>query len=100
MAVFLWGFGKQGQLGNGQTNTQHTPVRPKLPANTEACDIQCGGYYTAVIDKVGQLFTFGCGKYGRLGTGSDEDVAEPVKIRVAATGDRVDIAFRKVCTVF
>ncbi|XP_045176506.2 probable E3 ubiquitin-protein ligase HERC3 [Mercenaria mercenaria] len=97
MNVLTWGFGKLGQLGNGkgETDTQHTPVRPKLPTNTEVCDIHCGGYYTAVISKNGHLYTFGCGKYGRLGTGDEEDRLEPVKIK-AKDDDKGNITFRKV----
>lgn len=94
MAVYIWGFGNSGQLGNGETTTQHTPVHPKLPTNTEVSDINCGGYYTAVISRDGGLFTFGCGKYGRLGTGNEENKTESVRINV--TDDNGKVAFRKV----
>jgi alpha-tubulin suppressor-like RCC1 family protein len=95
MDVLTWGFGNCGQLGNGQTDTQHIPVRTKLPVNTEACYIHCGGYFTAVINKNGRLFTFGCGKYGRLGTGKEEDRAEPVEILVKDNAEK-SVNFRMV----
>lgn len=98
MAVYVWGFGKSGQLGNGQTDTQHTPVRPKLPQNTEIADLHCGGYYTAVVSQNGQLYTFGCGKHGRLGSGSEEDRTEPIKISV--TDENGKVSFQKVSVIF
>ncbi|KAL4238637.1 hypothetical protein ACF0H5_003344 [Mactra antiquata] len=89
MTAFVWGFGKLGQLGNGETGTVHTPITPKLPPNMEVSDVQCGGYFTAVLTTDGRLFTFGCGKYGRLGTGNEADQKQPVEIRFL-DGDKIE----------
>lgn len=95
MTAYVWGFGKCGQLGNGQTDTVHTPVRPKLPAGTKLIEINCGGYYTSVIDCNGHLYSFGCGKYGRLGTGDEADRNKPVKINICDEKDAT-VKFKKV----
>lgn len=89
MSVYAWGFGKLGQLGNGQTDTVHTPNQPKL--RKPAVQINSGGYFTAIITNCGELWTFGCGKYGRLGTGSETDSTEPVKIKCVDNSGNVKL---------
>lgn len=95
MSVYTWGFGKLGQLGGGRTDTEHTPVVPKLPAK-EIIFINCGGYYTAVITADGDMYTFGCGKYGRLGTGDEADRLEPEHVKASSDGGREIITMCKV----
>ena len=91
-SVFTWGFGKYGQLGNGDSRNCELPQTARLPFNPSA--VSCGGHFTAVIaaeklgkstsDKellaakrssppTGRVFTCGWGKYGRLGSGKEED---------------------------
>ena len=41
------------------------------------------------------MYTFGCGKYGRLGTGDEEDRTSPVKLVVKDNVDR-NVVFRMV----
>ena len=81
MSVFAWGFGKCGQLGNGSQDTRHTPRKPSLPDECRCKKICCGGHYTAVVTDRGSLYTFGCGKHGRLGTGNENDKLVPVRIK-------------------
>lgn len=40
-------------------------------------DIACGGAHSAAITSSGQLFTWGKGRYGRLGHGDSEDQLKP-----------------------
>ena len=88
MAVYTWGFGKYGQLGNGQITTAETPQLLKLPRNTIPLQVTCGAHFTItlchVTSKDGQrfkkLYASGWGKYGRLGTGSEEDRCIPVEV--------------------
>ena len=84
-----------GQLGNGQTDTVHAPIQPHLSVPVKQID--CGGYYTAVITESGQLVTFGCAKYGRLGTGDETDKLEPMKITCTGTSGAVN--FQKVSLI-
>ncbi|CAL1539924.1 unnamed protein product [Lymnaea stagnalis] len=77
MAVYTWGFGKNGQLGLGNKETVHTPQ----PANKTSAgqnlksvvQVCCGGLFTAIVTRDGCLYTAGCGKFGRLGLGDSED---------------------------
>lgn len=79
MAVYSWGFGKYGQLGNGQNTTAETPQLLKLPNSANPLQLSCGAHFTVVLSsKKGSSHlatprACGWGKYGRLGTGSEED---------------------------
>lgn len=43
----------------------------------EIVDIACGGAHSAAITAAGHLFTWGKGRYGRLGHGDSEDQLKP-----------------------
>lgn len=43
----------------------------------EIADIACGGAHSAAITITGELFTWGKGRYGRLGHGDSEDQLRP-----------------------
>lgn len=43
----------------------------------EIVDVACGGAHSAAITSSGQLFTWGKGRYGRLGHGDSEDQLKP-----------------------
>lgn len=54
--------------------------RPKLIEalqDYEIVDVACGGAHSAAITNSGQLFTWGKGRYGRLGHGDSEDQLTP-----------------------
>lgn len=40
-------------------------------------DIACGGFHSAAISRYGHLYTWGKGRYGRLGHGDYEDYVYP-----------------------
>lgn len=40
-------------------------------------DIACGGFHSAAISRYGHLYTWGKGRYGRLGHGDYEDYLYP-----------------------
>ncbi len=85
MAVHTWGFGKYGQLGNGQNTTAEVPQLLKLPRNTKPLQVTCGAHFTVVLcqksgSHLNTLYACGWGKHGRLGTGSEEDHCIPTEI--------------------
>lgn len=58
----------------------------------EVVKIACGGAHSACISAAGHLFTWGKGRYGRLGHGDSEDQLIP-KLVEALVGYRViDVA--------
>ncbi|XP_059175679.1 RCC1 domain-containing protein DDB_G0279253-like [Physella acuta] len=77
MSVYTWGLGKNGQLGTGKAETSHTPqLLTKAFAEHPlhlVHQISCGALFTAIVTKNGNLYTCGCGKFGRLGLESKEE---------------------------
>ena len=94
-------------LLTGQENTEHTPQRIKLPAldgkkhSSAPTQVACGGLCTAVVTEDGDMFATGCGKYGRLATGSEENhlsfIPVPLPEKVMQVGVKVE-CFR--CSLF
>lgn len=57
-------------------------------AGFEVIDIACGGAHSAAITASGHLYTWGKGRYGRLGHGDSEDQLKP-KLVEALVGYKV-----------
>lgn len=54
-----------------------TPKLIEALQGFEIVDIACGGAHSAAITAAGHLFTWGKGRYGRLGHGDSEDQLKP-----------------------
>lgn len=83
--VWAWGYNGYGQLGNGNTTAQSTPVM--IPAASfsnrqivaiYACGTDYG--YSFAIDSTGQLWGWGYNGYGQLGNGNTTNQSSPVQI--------------------
>ncbi|KAM4558703.1 uncharacterized protein rpgra [Odontesthes bonariensis] len=70
--VYTFGRGQYGQLGHG---TFVFEVRLPKPLehfhNSRIRHVACGENHTAVITETGLLYTFGDGRYGKLGLGEE-----------------------------
>ncbi|KAL7983783.1 hypothetical protein Chor_000659, partial [Crotalus horridus] len=104
--LYATGYGAGGRLGIGGTESVSTPTllesiqhvpcdRPRVVESLrgiEVVDIAAGGAHSACITAAGDLYTWGKGRYGRLGHGDSEDQLKP-KLVEALQGYRViDIA--------
>jgi hypothetical protein len=67
-ALFTWGSGGSGRLGNSVTTNVSTPITT-FAGGTNWKQVSCGRDFTAVIKTDGTLWTWGSGTYGRLGNG-------------------------------
>ena len=80
----LWmsGLGYAGQLGTGGRDDMLTPTRvPKSRfGGTRVKMAACGASHTLVLTKVGRVWAFGCGLFGRLGTGDEEVRTTPTEV--------------------
>ncbi|XP_027879627.1 X-linked retinitis pigmentosa GTPase regulator [Xiphophorus couchianus] len=66
--VYTFGRGQYGQLGHGTFEFElHLPKPLECFHNSSARRIACGENHTAVITNAGLLYTFGDGRYGKLG---------------------------------
>ena len=96
-ALFTWGFGKYGQLGNGESESKGLPQHIVLDKGAKPISVSCGGHHTLVgleyqrnetrskkkndnssFDSCSasvnvRMGSCGRGLYGRLGTGDEKD---------------------------
>ncbi|XP_050409912.1 secretion-regulating guanine nucleotide exchange factor [Patella vulgata] len=67
--VFTWGHGKKGQLGyllpdKSAPKSVQQPTKVELPE--PIIKIFCGSYYSGAVSEQGNLYLWGCNKYGQL----------------------------------
>lgn len=93
-ALFCWGMGSSGQLGDGGTSDRSTPVRVGDASDWEM--VAAGGYHTCGLRDNGKLWCWGWNSFGELGTGakgegtdepSPRAIAEGQSFRFVASGD-------------
>ncbi|KAA8594211.1 hypothetical protein FQN60_005045, partial [Etheostoma spectabile] len=84
--VFTFGEGSHGQLGH---NSSSKEVRPRLVVGLDgpASQISCGRRHTLVLCSSGQLWAFGNGAKGQIGTGRLEDSKTPTLVQLPWAGD-------------
>lgn len=77
--VFTFGEGSQGQLGH---NASANELLPKLVEGMDGLvsQIACGSHHTLVLGSSGQLWAFGSGVKGQLGTGITEGCLRPTSV--------------------
>ena len=67
-SLWTWGWGANGELGDGRTGYDHHVATPqKIMDNVVA--VSCGYNYTAAIKTDGSLWTWGSNGFGQLGNG-------------------------------
>ncbi|XP_012936715.1 E3 ubiquitin-protein ligase HERC2 [Aplysia californica] len=86
--VYSWGEGEDGKLGHGNRSPCDRPRVIESLRGKEVVDIAAGGAHSACITSNGELYTWGKGRYGRLGHGDSEDQSRP-KVLEALKGYRV-----------
>ena len=63
--VFSWGEGDDGKLGHCSRASIDKPRLIEALKNKRVRDIACGSSHSAAITSSGELYTWGCGEYGR-----------------------------------
>ena len=86
--VWAWGTNTRGEIGNGTTAYQATP----MIVGQDFIDIAAGYSHSMGIKQDGSLWVWGGGLYGQLGNGETENLLTAVKIldsvkAIAATTD-------------
>lgn len=83
----IWGWGDNGgsTLGDGTSfNIRCSPVR-EISSSTNWCQVDTGQNHTAAIKTSGELWSWGTGTGGRLGTGASATRNSPVQEFCSAT---------------
>jgi len=72
-AVFTFGEGHSGQLGQGFDEHSVMPTRIALEVllhDTNACAVACGAAHTSLLTEDGRIVSFGANNAGQLGDGT------------------------------
>jgi alpha-tubulin suppressor-like RCC1 family protein len=81
--AYCWGYGVNGQLGNGSSEGSYGPVAVRLSgvlAGKALTGIAAGGEYTCAVDGGGKAYCWGYGANGQLGNGGTADSLVPVAV--------------------
>lgn len=91
--AFGWGQGPYGQLGNGATQDQSTPVAVQAPApGVSFTQVDAGAYHSLAIGSDGRTYGWGYNGSGRVGDGSTTSImTTPVVVQTPA-----GVSFTKV----
>ncbi|GFY45525.1 x-linked retinitis pigmentosa GTPase regulator homolog [Trichonephila inaurata madagascariensis] len=90
--VLTWGWGVHGQLGHGDAEDLAFPKAIESLKKKKIISICAGQGHTVLLNGNGDVYTFGCGMFGQLGTGSvlkqsqPQLVNVPESIKIIATG--------------
>jgi alpha-tubulin suppressor-like RCC1 family protein len=90
--LLMCGLGSYGRLGLGDEEDRTTPTLvPRAEFGDEAVlMVACGTRHTAVVTEGGGVYTFGEGRWGRLGHGNEQDQLAPRRVPEAGfNGERV-----------
>ncbi|XP_039287848.1 E3 ubiquitin-protein ligase HERC2 [Nilaparvata lugens] len=90
--VYSWGEGDDGKLGHGNTSMCDRPCVIEALQGEEIVEIACGGAHSAAITANGELYTWGKGRYGRLGHGDSEDQLKPKLVEALMSYQVWDVA--------
>jgi len=76
-ALWTWGVGTSGQLGNASLTSVSSPIQVGASSWTA---VTAGGIYTLAINSIGALYGWGYGGYGQLGTNTPTSTSSPVAV--------------------
>jgi len=89
--LYTLGNNKSGQLGTGPGVIESSEPFPVL-SDKHFIQVACGDKNSGAVTQEGEVFVWGEGKYGVLGTGSFEDAYYPQLLSI--TGSFISIGYR------
>ena len=83
-AVYSFGSDYYGCLGcdNEEGDSVCTPVLVEFFNDKPVEQVSCGDAHVIALTKDGEVYTWGCGEFGRLGLGNEDDFALPQKVHI------------------
>jgi alpha-tubulin suppressor-like RCC1 family protein len=89
-----WGDDSCGQLGDGGTATQPSPIAFSSPPGVTFEQLATGGGTSYAVSTTGGVYSWGCGSQGQIGNGHISNELAPVLVqsgasRISATADDV-----------
>ncbi|XP_046386640.1 E3 ubiquitin-protein ligase HERC2 isoform X3 [Ischnura elegans] len=90
--VYSWGEADDWKLGHGNKSPCDRPRVIEALRGKEIVEIACGGAHSAALTSSGEAYTWGKGRYGRLGHGDSDDQPRPKLVEALLGYHVVDIA--------
>jgi len=95
--VYAWGSNKHLQLGvptAGLKNPKGAATPQVVAALNDAGvkQVACGSLHSMAVTRSGEVYTWGYGKYGRLGHGDEEDQMLPTRVE-ALRHEKINAVF-------
>ncbi len=98
-SVKCWGYGDNGQLGNGTTGQYSTPI-DATALNFKAKQIVAGHQHTCALTVTGGVKCWGWNGYGQLGDGTYDNKFTPVDVIGLTSGvTQISANFGGTCAV-
>ena len=84
-ALYAWGYGEYGQLGDGlptisSSMSSPVPVLVPLPAGVAVTAASEGQFTSLAVGSDGNIYAWGDNEFGQLGDGSTQDSSTPVQV--------------------
>ncbi|XP_062587241.1 serine/threonine-protein kinase Nek9-like isoform X2 [Saccostrea cucullata] len=78
--VHAFGSNYYGCLGVEEEEEVLSPLLVPFFSSNPVDEVSCGENHVAALTKDGDVYTWGCGEFGRLGLGSEDDFSTPQKV--------------------
>eukprot|EP00347_Sterkiella_histriomuscorum_P022145 403331523 len=92
--LYSFGEGTQGQIGNGNSEYKVKKLEKVIGFDCKVKQITSGRSHTLAIDEYNECYTWGCGKYGKLGHQDQVDQLKPKHIRHFQKGKKSTLNLR------
>jgi alpha-tubulin suppressor-like RCC1 family protein len=82
--LYAWGQNGFGQLGNGTTVNQSTPIVVQLPSGVHATQVAAGADDSFALGSDGNVYAWGDNSLNELGNGGGNNSSTPVRVSIPA----------------
>lgn len=97
---FCWGFGNDGQLGNGASGFLYRETEPvPVMGNYRFAQVRPGMWHTCAIATDAKAYCWGRGNNGRLGNGGTTDQSVPAEVEGGLRFRSISAGHRHTCGI-
>lgn len=89
--AYAWGYGGDGQLGDGKNTSSKVPVAVTMPAGVKFTHIAAGATFALAMTSDGAIYAWGRNRNGQLGTGDTVNRSVPTVVSRGALPDGVKV---------